>query len=93
MAAEPPACGLLGKLVGDLVAVVAMEIADEGVRIDDVVVAGHLRRKRIGRFMLDEAARIARKVEREMLIVEAPGEARERAKKEETAFVVFFQLD
>ena len=67
-----PPCGLLGKLVGDLVAVLAMEITDEGLRIDDLVVARDLRRKRIGRFMLDEAGAVAAKLDRGLLIVERP---------------------
>jgi len=67
---DPPRCGLIGKLVGELVAVLAMEIVSDGVRIDDLVVATDLRRKRIGRIMLDEVATIARKMEREWFITE-----------------------
>jgi ribosomal protein S18 acetylase RimI-like enzyme len=64
-----PACGLLGKLVGDLVGVIAIEIADDGLHVDNVVVARELRRKRIGRFLVDEAARLAEKMDRDRLVV------------------------
>ena len=47
----PPA-GLIGKLVGNLVAVLAMEVTPEAIRVDDLVVARELRRKQIGRVML-----------------------------------------
>jgi GNAT superfamily N-acetyltransferase len=69
-----PACGLLGKLVGELVAVLAMQITADAIQIDDVVVAADLRRKRIGRLMLDEAEQIAAKMDRTRLIVTAPHE-------------------
>lgn len=65
-----PVCGLIGKLVGELVAVLSMEIVDDGVRIDDLVVDKELRRKRIGRFMVREVESIARKMDREWIIVE-----------------------
>jgi N-acetylglutamate synthase-like GNAT family acetyltransferase len=64
-----PACGLLGKLVGDLVGVIAIEIAGDGLRIENVVVARELRRKRIGRFLVDEASRLAQKIDRDRLLV------------------------
>jgi ribosomal protein S18 acetylase RimI-like enzyme len=67
---DPPACGLLGKLVGDLVAVMAMEIADDALRVENIVVARDLRRKRIGRFLLDEAARLAQKIDRDRMVVD-----------------------
>ena len=66
---DAPACGLLAKLVGDLVGVMAMEIADDGLHVENVVVARELRRKRIGRFLLDEAARLAEKIDRDRLVV------------------------
>lgn len=74
---ETPACGLLAKLVGDLVGVMSMEIADDGLYVENVVVARELRRKRIGRFLLDEAARLAEKIDRDRLVVEDPREAGE----------------
>lgn len=67
--ADAPACGLLAKLVGDLVGVMALEIADNGLRVENVVVARELRRKRIGRFLVDEAARLAEKMDRDRLLV------------------------
>lgn len=74
---EAPAWGLLAKLVGDLVGVMSMEIADDGLYVENVVVARELRRKRIGRFLLDEAARLAEKIDRDRLVVEDPREAGE----------------
>ena len=54
-------CGLVGKLVGELVAVVATE----------------LRRKRIGRFMLDEVERLASKLDRKRVVVSGGAPERE----------------
>jgi N-acetylglutamate synthase-like GNAT family acetyltransferase len=70
-----PACGLLGKLVGELVAVVAMSITPDAIEIDDIVVARDLRRKHIGRFMLDEVEQIAVKIDRERLVVNDAADA------------------
>jgi len=75
--AAVPAEGLIGKLVGDVVAVVATQLTDDGVRIDDLFVAPELRRKRVGRFMIDELARVAASMHREWLIVEDAGPAAE----------------
>lgn len=72
-----PACGLLGKLVGELVAVVAIQITEDAVRIDDIVVARELRRKRIGRVMLYELEQIASKIDRRRLVVEGDSEGQE----------------
>ncbi len=63
--------GLLGKLVGDLAAVVSMEIEAGAIRIVDLIVAEELRRKRIGRVMLNELAAIAATMEREWLVADA----------------------
>ncbi len=71
------ACGLLGKLVGDLVAVLLIEITEDGLRIVELVVRSELRRKRMGRLMLDELDRFARKLDRDRLFVRDPGAARE----------------
>lgn len=65
-----PACALLGKVVGDLVAVLAFDVADDGVRIDEILVVPELRRKRIGRFMLNELAQLAAKMEHPLLVVD-----------------------
>ncbi len=73
--APAAACGLLGKIVGDLVAVLACEMTPDAVHIAQLVVAAHLRRKRIGRFMIDEAARMAREQQRKELVVDHPGSA------------------
>jgi ribosomal protein S18 acetylase RimI-like enzyme len=75
--APPPAWGLLGKLLGDIVAVVALEITDDAVRIDDIVVARELRRKRIGRAMLREVEQLAAKFERRRVVVDDAGDAQE----------------
>lgn len=46
-----------------------MEIADDGLHVENIVVAHEVRRKRIGRFLLDEAARLAEKIDRDRLVV------------------------
>jgi len=73
---DAPTLGLIGKLVGNLVAVLEMELTSDAIRIDDVFVARDLRRKRIGRFMVDEAAKLAKKMDRDRLVVAAPADAR-----------------
>lgn len=65
-----PACGLVGKLVGELVAVLTMEVTDGAIRVDDLVVAPELRRKRIGRVMMNEVHALAAKMDRTR--IEAP---------------------
>jgi GNAT superfamily N-acetyltransferase len=66
--------GLLGKLVGELVAVLAMDLEDDcirdSVRLVDLVVAEELRRKRVGRVMLNELAALAAKLDRNWLIAD-----------------------
>jgi N-acetylglutamate synthase-like GNAT family acetyltransferase len=62
--------GLLGKLVGELVAVLAMDVETDAVRVVDLVVAEELRRKRVGRVMLNELASLAKKLERNWLIAD-----------------------
>jgi GNAT superfamily N-acetyltransferase len=66
--APVPACGLVGKLLGDIVAVLSMEITRDAVRVDDLVVAKELRRKRIGRGMLAELDALAAKIDKDWLI-------------------------
>ena len=68
--------GLIGKLVGNLVAVLAMEVTADAIRIDDLIVARELRRKQIGRIMMRELAELAAKMERDWLVVER-GDGRE----------------
>jgi N-acetylglutamate synthase-like GNAT family acetyltransferase len=72
-----PAWGLLGKLLGDIVAVVALQITDDALRVDDIVVAQDLRRKRIGRAMLREVEQLAAKFERNRVVVDDAGDAQE----------------
>jgi ribosomal protein S18 acetylase RimI-like enzyme len=76
-ASDPASCGLLGKLVGDLVAVLTFELTPNALQIANLVVAPDFRRKRIGRFMLDEASRLARKMDRNQLVIDLPGHAQE----------------
>ena len=64
------ACGLLGKLLGEIVAVVGMEITDDALRIRDIIVKRELRRKWIGRVMMREAEQLAVKMDRRRLIVD-----------------------
>jgi GNAT superfamily N-acetyltransferase len=73
----PPAWGLLGKLLGDIVAVVALEITEDALRVDDIVVARELRRKWIGRAMMREVEQLAAKFERGRVIVDDAGDADE----------------
>jgi N-acetylglutamate synthase-like GNAT family acetyltransferase len=68
MQSEPPRCGLMGKLVGELVAVLAMELDGDEVRIEHLIVDAELRRKRIGRVMLSELAALAAKMDRRWLV-------------------------
>jgi ribosomal protein S18 acetylase RimI-like enzyme len=80
-AAEPgtplPACGLLGKLIGDIVAMVALEVTDDAVRVDRIVVAPGLRRKWIGRAMMREVEQLAAKFDRRRIVVEDALDAQE----------------
>jgi GNAT superfamily N-acetyltransferase len=62
--AASPSCGLLGKLVGELVAVLSMEVTESAVRLDHLIVAKDLRRKRIGRVMMNELEALAGKLDR-----------------------------
>jgi GNAT superfamily N-acetyltransferase len=62
--------GLLGKLVGELVAVLIMEIEPDAIRVADLVVAEELRRKRVGRVMLNELATLAATMERQWLVAD-----------------------
>ena len=55
-----PAWGLLGKLLGDVVAVVSLDITDDALRVEDLTVARDLRRKWIGRVMMREVEQLQR---------------------------------
>lgn len=72
-----PACGLLGKLLGDIVAVVVIEITPDALVIEHVVVARELRRKWIGRGMMREVEQLAAKMDRRRVVVHDAGEAHE----------------
>ena len=58
---DSPAEGgvLIGKLVGDIVACLRFSRSGNTVRIESIHVARLLRRKRIGRLMISELARVA----------------------------------
>lgn len=66
-----PAWGVLAKLVGDVVAIAGLEAGGGALRITSVVVASELRRKWIGRQVIDEIERLARKLELPEIVVEA----------------------
>src|SRR5690348_9121660 len=73
-----PACGLIGKLLGRLVAVMDIDLSEvDTVRVHDLLVVPELRRKRIGRMMMNELEALAAKMERDWLIADAAGDARE----------------
>jgi ribosomal protein S18 acetylase RimI-like enzyme len=64
------ACGLLGKLLGEIVAVAGLEIVEDAVRVRELIVARELRRKRIGKVMMREVEQLAVKMDRRRLIVD-----------------------
>lgn len=76
-AAAIPECGLLGKLLGDIVAVVAIDIAGDSLRISDMTVARELRRKWIGRVMMRELEQLAAKMDRRRIVVDDARDAQE----------------
>ncbi len=63
-----PSAGIIGKLVGELAAVLTMEIEPDAIRVLDLVVAEELRRKRVARVMLNELAILATTMKREWLV-------------------------
>lgn len=73
--APTPRAGLLGKLVGELVAVLAMEVETDAIRVASLVVAEELRHKRVGRAMLNEIAILAATMKREWLVADATDRA------------------
>ena len=75
--ADAPAWGLLGKLIGDIVAVVTLDLSGDALRIDDVFVAPELRRKWIGRVMLREVEQLAVKMDRRRIVVDDARDAAE----------------
>ena len=72
-----PAWGLLGKLLGEIVAIVALDLSGDAVRIDDVIVARDLRKKRIGKAMLREVEQLAARMDRQQIIVDDARDAQE----------------
>lgn len=69
---------LLGKLLGDLVAILAFDVdGEDALRVDCIVVADGLRRKRIGRAMLQELETVAAKLERPKIVINEARDAGE----------------
>jgi ribosomal protein S18 acetylase RimI-like enzyme len=64
------ACGLLGKLLGEIVAVAGLEITSDALRVRELLVARELRRKWIGKVMMREIEQLAMKMDRRRLIVD-----------------------
>ena len=73
----PPPFGLVGKLLGDIVAVAAIDLTPDAIRIDDIIVARDLRKKRIGRVMMREIEQLAAKMDRNRVVVEDARDAHE----------------
>lgn len=71
------ACGLLGKLLGDVVAVVTLDLTGTDLHVREIVVARELRKKWIGRVMMREVELLAGKMDRRRVVVENAGEAQE----------------
>jgi ribosomal protein S18 acetylase RimI-like enzyme len=72
-----PAWGLLGKLLGDVVAVVSLDMTDDALRVEDIVVARDLRRKWIGRVMMREVEQLAKKMDRRRVVIDDARDAQE----------------
>lgn len=67
---------LIGKLLGELVAVVRFDAeGSESLRVDCIVVRDGLRGKRIGRVMLRELEIVATKLERRWIVINEAGNA------------------
>jgi N-acetylglutamate synthase-like GNAT family acetyltransferase len=63
-----PPMGLVGKLLGEVVALAALELEGEEIRIDRLIVARDLRRKRVGRIMMLEVEKLARAMDRRRIV-------------------------
>jgi GNAT superfamily N-acetyltransferase len=72
-----PAWGLLGKLLGDVVAVVSLDMTDDALRVGDIVVDRNLRKKWIGRVMIREVEQLALKMDRNRVVVDDVRDAHE----------------
>lgn len=69
---RPPSSGeqLIGKLVGEIVAHLAFDLSEpSSLLIHHIYVATGMRRKRVGRAMIEEAAAVARRSGRTRLAV------------------------
>lgn len=76
-AGTTPAWGLLGKLLGEIVVIVSLDLSGDAVRIEDLVVARDLRKKRIGKAMMREVEQLAAKMDRNRIVVEDVRDAQE----------------
>ena len=73
-AGPPPTHGLLAKLVGDVAAVLGMELEPGAIVVQQLVVRRELRRKRIARALLGELESLAANLDRDRILVrDAPG--------------------
>ena len=76
-ARHTPAFGLVGKLLGDIVAVAAIDLTGDAVLVNEIIVARDLRKKRIGRVMMREIEELALKMDRRRVVVENARDAHE----------------
>lgn len=74
-ASPVPSTALIGKLVGEVAAVLSVEFTAASVEIRDFVVAQPLRKKRIGRFMIEELYALAAKLDKQSLVMMCDGPA------------------
>ena len=65
-----PTLGLLGKLLGDIVAIVALDPAGESLRIVAIIVDRRLRKVRIGRAMMRDVEALASRSNYDRVVVD-----------------------
>lgn len=69
-----PETGLIGKLVGNLVALAGTQITPDSVRLTHIVVKPDLRRKQVARLMLNDLEQLAANIGRRWIVVSSsPG--------------------
>lgn len=72
-----PENGLLGKLLGEIVAVVGIDVTEDALKLQSIVVARELRKKWIGRAMLRELEQLGPKLDRQKIVVDNAAGAQE----------------